>query len=87
MKVFSDKSYRTFWRELVEALIDDGWIPESRVWRVAEQRRWHRNTVLGVFQALDLETFQHEGETYWRLSDKVVPILSRREPVKMSATA
>ena len=78
MRVYRDKKYHELWRELVEALIDGGYIKEAEVDRVATARKWHRHTVLGVFQALNIEPFEHDGETYWRLSDKVTPILPNR---------
>jgi hypothetical protein len=87
MRIYRDKNYRAFWRELVEALIDNGCVRETLIEEVAAQRRWHRNTVLGVFQALAIETFQYGGETYWRLSGKVVPILANKEPSQHAAAA
>jgi hypothetical protein len=85
MRVYRDRKYRELWQELVECLLDEGYIKEAIVERVAENRQWHRNTVSGVFQALNLETFEHDGETYWRLSDKVTPILPNRGRVQRVA--
>ena len=32
-----------------------------------------------VANALNVEAFEYQGETYWRLSEKVVPIVPRRD--------
>jgi hypothetical protein len=87
MRVYKDRKYREFWKELVECLLDEGYIKQAVVERVAANRKWHHNTVMGVFQALGLVTFEHDGETYWRLSDKVVPILPNRRRALVAAQA
>jgi hypothetical protein len=87
MRVYRDRKYHELWQQMAEVLIDDGYVSQARVEQVAEARKWHRNTVLGVFQALGLVTFEHDGETYWRLSDKVTPILPNRRREAVAATA
>ena len=42
------------------------------------KRRWPVDLVEAAWYALDLKVYEHNGERRFRLGDKVVPILPRR---------
>ena len=73
------------WHELAMAIIDYGYIPYAVVEDVAKKEGWKASVLCGVFKALNIEVFDHDGEVYWRISDKVVPIVPRRDVANLKA--
>jgi hypothetical protein len=82
---YNPKQWDVVWRSLVITFLDNGfvWLVE----KAAKERKWHLRLVTDVAAALDVETLDRDGELYWKLSDKVVPILPRRnEEPQQTAT-
>jgi hypothetical protein len=73
------------WPVVVATLIDEGFIPNEAF--VCYEQAWALETFESIKRDLNLIAFEHEGETYWRLSDKVVPILPNRHREAVAATA
>lgn len=75
---YDPKVWDAVWRSLVMTFLDDGFIWLKDVEKAAKKRNWHLRLVSDVAAALAVETLGRDGERYWKLSDKVVPILPRR---------
>ena len=83
-----DPDWICIWRVLAMTLIDCGYLSVAILEQEAIKRRWKARMIAEVADALNIEAFEHDGQTYWRLSDKVVPILPRRNfPIKNAAQA
>ena len=80
-----DPDWICIWRSLALTLIDCGYLSLEVLQKEAVKRRWKGSMIAEVANALNVEAFEHEGETYWRLSEKVVPIVPRRDFTVQSA--
>ena len=76
----TDNSWRVVWRELALALLRHGYCATEAVLQWAKENKFPPLLVRDVAAALAVETFDHAGQRYWRLSGKVVPILPRDVP-------
>jgi hypothetical protein len=65
------------WRGLALSLLRDGYCPTRAVEQWARENGVPLRVVSAAVSALAIECFEYAGETYWRLSGKVVPILPR----------
>ena len=65
------------WRGLAVTLLREGYCSMKAVEKWAKDNKWRLRTVSDVIQALAIESFDHEGEVYFRLTGKVVPLLPR----------
>ena len=78
--------FRAAWQAVAAALIDAGSVRQENVLTFARQNKWPLPVFAEVANALDVEVFEWEGEDWWRLRDKVVPILPNRQaPQQASA--
>ena len=74
-----DPTWISIWRSLAITMIDCGYLRLAILEKEALKRRWKGQTIAEVANALNVEAFEHQGETYWRLSENVVPIVPRRD--------
>jgi hypothetical protein len=72
-----DETWTPIWRALARTLLRDGLYPMKSVERAARERNWRLRVVSDVAFSLGIETVDIDGELYWRLSGKVIPLLSR----------
>jgi hypothetical protein len=72
-----DETWTPIWRALARTLLRDGLYPMKSVERAARERNWRLRVVSDVAFSLAIETVDIDGELYWRLSGKVIPLLSR----------
>ena len=79
-------AWTVIWCSLAMTFIDAGYFPLSEIERGARERAWPLSMVSDVLKALAVESFEHAGEVYLRLSDKVVPIVPNRQQDKRAAT-
>jgi len=63
------------WHALALGLLRDGYLRVSTVERWAKERNISLQVMTSAVKALAIESFEHDGELYMRLSGKVVPIL------------
>ena len=86
--MMKDPDWICIWRSVALTLIDCGYLSVAILEKEALRRRWKSHMIAEVAHALNIEAFEQDGETYWRLSDKVVPIIPRRNfPVQSAAQA
>ena len=76
MKV-RDETWTLIWRALAQTLLRDGLYPMKSVERAARERNWRLRVVSDVALSLGIETIDVDGELYWRLSERVIPLLPR----------
>ena len=76
MKV-RDATWTPIWRTLAQTLLRDGLYPMKSIERAARERNWRLRVVSDVALSLGVETVDLDGELYWRLSRKVIPLLPR----------
>ena len=76
MKV-RDETWTPIWRALAQTLLRDGLYPMKSVERAARERNWRLRVVSDVALSLGIETIDVDGELYWRLSERVIPLLPR----------
>ena len=72
-----DETWTPIWRALARTLLRDGLYPMKSVERAARERNWRLRVVSDVALSLGIETVDIDGELYWRLSGKVIPLLPR----------
>ena len=84
MKV-RDETWTPIWRALAQTLLRDGLYPMKCVERAARERNWRLRVVSDVALSLGIETIDIDGELYWRLSGKVIPLLPREAETGESA--
>ena len=72
-----DETWTPIWRALAQTLLRDGLYPMKSVERAARERNWRLRVVSDVAFSLGIETIDIDGELYWRLSGKVIPLLPR----------
>ena len=77
-------AWTVIWRALAMTFIDNGYCPRRDVERAARARDWHLRLVGEVLNALSVEAFDYEGEVYFRLSNKVVPIVPNRQSKRIA---
>ena len=58
-------------------LLRDELYPMKSVERAARERNWRLRVVSDVALSLGIETVDIDGDLYWRLSGKVIPLLPR----------
>ena len=80
-----DPAWICIWRSLAMTLIDCGYLSVAILEQEALKRKWKGPMIAEVADALNIEAFEHDGQTYWRLSEKVVPIVPRRDLSVQSA--
>ena len=68
---------QTLWRGLALDLLREGYVSLKAVECWARQCKFPLPVIRAAADALAVEGFEHDGEHYWRLSGKVVPILPR----------
>ena len=68
------------WHGLALGLLREGYLATEVVLRWAKENKFPPLLVREVAAALAVECFEHDGQKYWRLSCKVVPILPRDVP-------
>ena len=73
----ASESWVPIWRGLALDLLREGYCSRKSVEKWARSNDWHLRTVTNVIKALAVESFEHEGEVYFRLTGKVVPLLPR----------
>jgi hypothetical protein len=73
----NDSRWGVVWRELALALLRHGYCATDAILQWSKENKFPPLLVRDVGAALAVETFEHGGEKYWRLSEKVVPILPR----------
>jgi hypothetical protein len=76
----NDSRWSVVWRELALALLRHGYCATEAVLQWAKENKFPPLLVRDVAAALAVETLDHAGQRYWRLSGKVVPILPRDVP-------
>ena len=67
------ENWTPIWHGLAICLLREGYC--SMKW--AKDNKWLLRTVSEVIKALAIESFDYEGEVYFRLTGKVVPLLPR----------
>ena len=72
------KHWLSVWRGLAFGLLRDGFHSADAVVRWARENGFPLWVVKRALEALAVEQFDHDGERYWRLSGKVVPILPHK---------
>ena len=65
------------WRGLALGFLREGYYSADAVLHWAKENGFSLWMVKQALEALAVEQFDHNGERYWRLSGKVVPILPR----------
>jgi hypothetical protein len=78
--------WRFVWRTIAFTLAESGYFPLREMEEAAEQRQWPMKMVMRVADTLNVESFEWQGEQYWRLSDKVVPLVPPRLIARNVAT-
>jgi hypothetical protein len=73
----SSVNWIPIWRGLALDLLREGYCSRKAVETWARKNNWHLRTVTNVIEALAVEPFEHEGEVYFHLTGKVVPLLPR----------
>ena len=76
----TDSRWGVVWRELALALLRHGYCATEAILQWSKENKFPPLLVRDVATALAVETFEHSGEKYWRLSGKVVPLLPRDVP-------
>ena len=71
------ENWTPIWRGLAMCLLREGYCSMKAVERWAKDNKWRLRTVSDVIQALAVESFDHEGEVYFRLSGGVIPLVPR----------
>ena len=71
------ENWTPIWRGLAMCLLREGYCSMKSVECWAKENNWRLRTVSDVIEALAIESFDHDGETYFRFSGKVVPLLPR----------
>ena len=74
-----DSDWISIWHSLALTLIDCGYLSVAIFEKEAVKRRWKGRMIAEVAKALNIEAFEYQGETYRRLSEKVVPFVPRRD--------
>ena len=77
--IMKDSDWISIWHSLALTLIDCGYLSVAILEKEAVKRRWKGRMIAEVAKALSIEAFEYQGETYWRLSEKVVPFVPRRD--------
>ena len=73
----NDSRWGLVWRELALALLRHGYCATEAILQWSKENKFPPLPVRDVAAALAVETFEHSGEKYWRLSGKVVPLMPR----------
>jgi hypothetical protein len=71
------ENWTPIWRGLAMCLLRDGYCSRKAVEKWAKDNNWLLRTVTQVIKALAIESFDYEGEVYFRLSGRVAPLLPR----------
>ena len=71
------ENWTPIWRGFAICLLRDGYCSMKAVEKWAKDNKWLLRTVSDVIKALAIESFDYEGEVYFRLTGKVVPLLPR----------
>ena len=77
--MMKDPIWISIWRSLAITMIDCGYLSVAILEKEALRRGWKGSMIAEVANSLNIVVFEHQGETYWRLSEKVVPIVPRRD--------
>jgi hypothetical protein len=72
----NDKASREIRQLLAAALYREPWNVECLRYGM-ERRGWPFHKVEGAAKSLGVESFEYEGQTYWRLPDNVLPFVPR----------
>ena len=79
--MMKDPTWISIWRSLAITMIDCGYLRLAILEREAAKRRWKGRMIAEVANALNVEAFEHHGETYWRLSgegaQRRLPLITR----------
>jgi hypothetical protein len=70
----TDANWIPIWRGLSVTLLREGFCSMKSVERWAKDNNWRLRSVSDVIKALAIESFEHEGDVYFRFSGKVVPL-------------
>jgi hypothetical protein len=71
------ENWTPIWRGLAMFLLREGYCSMKSVERWAKDNKFLLPVVRRVIDALAIESFDHEGEIYFRLSGRVVPLVPR----------
>lgn len=74
---YNEVNWAKAWRGLSIVLLREGYCSMKAVEKWAKENNFVLRMINDVIDALAVERFDHDGEIFFRLSGKVVPLLPR----------
>ena len=74
---YNEVNWAKAWRGLAVTLLRVGYCSMKAVEKWAKDNKFPLRMISDVIQALAIESFDHDGEVYFRLSGGVIPLVPR----------